>query len=99
MLAVLVPPGVVTRTLLLPRVPAGVVAVIVVSLTTCTLPAAAPPMVTAVAPVKLLPERVMAVPPAVGPDAGVTDSRNGAAVCRSATVQLPALSTCEGSTA
>jgi hypothetical protein len=66
------PPGVVTATSFEPRVPGGVVAVIVVELTTCTPVAALPPMTTAVAPVKLVPVMVMTVPPDVGPLFGVT---------------------------
>jgi hypothetical protein len=51
-------------------VPAGVIAVISVSLTTEKLVAAAPPMVTEVAPVKPLPVIVTDVPPVIGPVAG-----------------------------
>lgn len=51
-------------------VPAGVIAVISVSLTTVKLVAAVPPMVTEVAPVKPLPVIVTEVPPATGPVAG-----------------------------
>ena len=71
MFAALVPEGVVTRTLAVPAVPAGVVAVIEVELTTVTPVAAVPPMVTAVAPVKLAPVIVTIVPPSVVPVAGV----------------------------
>ena len=66
-MALLVPPGVVTRTLAVPAVPAGVVAVIVVAFTTVTAVAAVPPIVTAVAPVKLVPVRVTDCAPASGP--------------------------------
>ena len=66
------PHGEVTTTLLAPAVPAGVVAVIEVVLTTTRLVAATPPTVTLVAPVKLLPVIVIAVPPAVGPTFGAT---------------------------
>ena len=69
-LVALVPMGVVTSTLAVPTLPAGVVAVILVSLTTITLAAAAPPMVTAVAPVKSVPVMVMGVPPFAAPVAG-----------------------------
>ena len=69
-LAALVPPGVVTNTLEAPALPGGVVAVRLVELTTITLVAATPPMVTPVAPVKSVPVMVMAVPPAVEPLAG-----------------------------
>ena len=41
--------------------------------TTTTLVAATPPIVTLVAPVKLVPVIVIGVPPAVGPVAGETD--------------------------
>ena len=61
------PPDVVTKTLAEPAIPAGVVAVMVVALTTLTLVAALPPMVTAVAPVRLFPVIVMLVPPKVEP--------------------------------
>jgi hypothetical protein len=62
-----VPPGVVTDTLFAPAVADGVIAVIVVSLTTTTPVADAVPNFTDVAPVKLVPLIVTAVPPAVGP--------------------------------
>ena len=76
----LVPPGVVTDTLTGPAECAGVVAVIEVALTTVTLVAAAPPNVTAVAPVKLAPVIVTDVPPAAGPEFGLTlDTDGGAA--------------------
>ena len=73
-LALLVPPALVTKTLLLaPAVPAGVVAVIVVELTTITLVAATPPMVTTLGPAtKLVPVMVIKVPPATGPLVGET---------------------------
>ena len=41
-----------------------------VELTTVKLEAAVPPIVTAVAPVKLIPVMVMVVPPATGPLVG-----------------------------
>ena len=53
--AVLVPLGVVMATLAVPAEPTGVVAVIEVALTTTRLVAAAPPMVTPVAPLKSVP--------------------------------------------
>ena len=70
--AKLVPPAVVTKTLLLaPTVPAGVVAVMVVELTKLTLVAATPLMVTTLGPAtKLVPMMVMLVLPAVEPVAG-----------------------------
>ncbi len=55
-----------------PAVPAGVTAVIEVASTTTTLVAAMPPTVTLLAPVKLVPVMVIAVPPAIGPEAGLT---------------------------
>jgi hypothetical protein len=69
--AAFVPPGVVTRTLAVPAVPAGVVAVIVVAFTTVKSKAVAPPIVTEVAPVKFVPLIVTDCPPASGPDAGL----------------------------
>jgi len=78
-LALLVPPGVVTRTLAVPALPAGVVAVMVVAFTTVTALAAVPPIVTAVAPVKLVPVRVTDCPPASGPDDGLMDVAVGPA--------------------
>ena len=77
-LAALVPLGVVTRTLAVPAIPAGVVAVIEVALITVTPVAASPPMVTAVAPVKLVPVIVTAVPPKVVPVAGAMLATVGA---------------------
>jgi len=69
-LAALVPPGAVTKTLAVPALPAGVVAVMLVELTTVTLVAAVPPRAIAVAPVKLVPVMVMVVPPACEPLVG-----------------------------
>ena len=66
----LVPPGVVTTTLAVPAAWAGAVTVIEVGLFTTRLVAAVPPMVTPVAPVKLVPVMVMLVPPAIGPLVG-----------------------------
>ena len=73
------PYGVVTATLTAPRVPAGVTAVTLVDETTTTLVAATPPTVTLVAPVKLVPVIVIAVPPKVEPVAGETDEIVGGA--------------------
>ena len=70
--AALVPPGVVTSTLLAPAVPAGVVQVMVVALTTTLFVTAVPPKVTPVAPVKPVPVSVTAVPPAMLPALGAT---------------------------
>ena len=76
---VAVPPTVVTATLLAPAVPAGVFAVIEVALTTTTLVAATPFTLILVAPVKLVPVIVNAVPAASGPEAGLTVVMFGAA--------------------
>src|SRR5271165_4855437 len=62
----LVPPTVVTVTSTVP-VPAGLVAVIWVALTTENVVAAVAPKCTALDPVKLVPVMVTTVPPAVGP--------------------------------
>ena len=78
--AVALPPGVVTATLFAPTVPAGVTAVTLVDETTTTLVAAIPPTVTLVAPVKLVPVIVIAVPPAVEPEVGVTEEMAGSRV-------------------
>ena len=61
----------VTITLAVPALPAGVVAVIEVELTTFTAVAAVPPIVTAVAPVRSVPVIVTDCPPASGPDNGL----------------------------
>ena len=76
-MAEFVPLGVVTSTLAVPALPAGVVAVMVVAFTTVTAVAAVPPIVTAVAPVKLVPVRVTDCPPASGPDDGLMDATVG----------------------
>ena len=62
----------VTNTLTVPAVPAGVVQVAEVAEATFKLVQAAPPTVMAVAPVKLVPVIVMAVPPAEVPEVGLT---------------------------
>ena len=67
-----VPPAVVTVTSCAPAVPAGVIAVMEVALTTITPVAATPPTFTLVAPVKLVPVMVIEVPPNVVPDVGLT---------------------------
>ena len=61
-------------------VPAGEVAVMVVSVSTVKPVAAVPPKVTAVAPVKSVPVTVTGIPPASGPVAGDTDATAGAAI-------------------
>ena len=69
--AALVPPALVTITLAVPKVPAGVIAVMVVELTTITLVAVVPPMVTTFGPAtKLVPVMVMVVPPVERPLVG-----------------------------
>ena len=73
-----VPPVVVTVTSTVP-VPAGDVAVIDVGEATVK-PAFVAPNLTAVAPVKLLPEIVTAVPPAAGPLPGLTAVTEGGVV-------------------
>ena len=78
-MALLVPPGVVTNTLAVPALPAGVVAVIEVGLTTLRAVAATPPIVTAVAPVKPVPVIVTDCPPTSGPDDGLMAVTVGAA--------------------
>ena len=77
-MALLVPLGVVTNTLAGPALPAGVVAVSEVELTTVTAVAAVPPIVTAVAPVKSVPVMVTDCPPVSGPDDGLMDVTVGA---------------------
>ena len=72
-----VPAGVVTVTSAVP-VPAGLVAVIEVSLTTVTFVAAVVPKSTAVAPVNPVPVIVTVVPPASGPDVGLKPVTLGA---------------------
>ena len=74
-----IPPGVVITICLAPADPAGVTAVMEVAPITTTLVAATPPIFTLVAPVKFVPVRVIAVPPAVEPVEGETDARLGAA--------------------
>jgi hypothetical protein len=65
-------PLTVTVTVTAPALPAGVVAVIWVALTTATLVAAAAPNVTVAPVAKFVPVIVTAVPPAVGPLFGDT---------------------------
>ena len=66
------PLGLVTVTVAAPALPAGVVAVIEVLLTTTTLVAAVPPNVTVAPLAKFVPVIVTAVPPDVGPLLGLT---------------------------
>src|SRR2546426_334346 len=72
--------GSMTATFLAPAVPAGVFAVNVVGLTKPTPVAALPPMVTVAPLTKLLPLMVMAVPPLVLPQLGVTDTTTGGGI-------------------
>ena len=76
---VAVPPAVVTEIFFEPAAPAGVSAVIDVSLTTTTLVAGLPPTVTLLAPVKLVPVMVIGVPPLNNPEFGLTLAMVGAA--------------------
>ncbi len=62
----------VTVTLTVPAACVGVMAVIVVALTTFTLVAALPPTLTVAPALKLVPVIVIAVPPPVGPEVGDT---------------------------
>ncbi|OEZ89314.1 hypothetical protein JAB6_01280 [Janthinobacterium sp. HH104] len=68
----LVPPLAVTVTFTVPATPAGDVAVMVVALTTVMATPLLAPNFSAVTPVKPVPVMVTAVPPVLGPDAGVT---------------------------
>jgi len=65
-----VPLGVVINTLTIPADLADMIAVIVVEFTTVKLATETLPIVTAVAPVKLVPVIVMEVPPNVDPPDG-----------------------------
>ena len=62
-----------------PLIPAGVTAVIFVAETSTTLVAAAPPIVTPVTPVKLVPKMETLVPPPIVPLDGATDVMVGSA--------------------
>ena len=75
----LVPLGVVTTTLRAPAVPAGVVQMRLVAVMELKPVAAAPPMVTPVAPVRFVPLIVTTVPPAAGPLPGEMPVTVGAA--------------------
>jgi hypothetical protein len=77
---VLVPPGPVTVIWTVLAATAGDVAVIEASEFTVNDVAAVVPNVTAVAPVKPLPEIVTLAPPALGPAVGLTELTAGAAV-------------------
>jgi hypothetical protein len=71
----------VTVTVTAPALPAGVVAVICVPLTTTTLVAALLPNVTVAPAAKFVPVIVTAVPPAVGPVLGDTLVTAGTGTC------------------
>ena len=66
------PSGLVTVTFTAPAACAGVVALIVVLLTTLTPVAALPSKLTVAPDTKFAPVIVAAVPPVVGPDVGAT---------------------------
>ena len=72
--------GLVTITLLAPVVPDGVVAVILVELTTMTFVAAVPPMVTVAPVTKPVPAMMTLVPPANCPALGEIDVTEGAGI-------------------
>jgi hypothetical protein len=71
-------PDDVTTTLAEPAVPAGVVHVIEVDDTTVTFVQAEPPTETVEPLEKFVPVIVIAVPPATGPDVGITEEIVGA---------------------
>ncbi len=74
----LVPPEVVTVTLTVP-LPDGEVAVMEVELLTVKLAVFPEPKSTALAPVRFVPVTVTEVPPADGPEEGLTELTVGAA--------------------
>ncbi len=69
--------GLVTATLTIPAVWAGVRAVIEFSLSTRTFVAGAPPKLSVAPAARLLPLTVIAVPPIVDPEAGVIPVMTG----------------------
>src|SRR3989442_1757360 len=71
-------PPTVTITSNVPATCAGVVALICVALTTLTLVAGVPPTVTVALASKFVPVIVIAVPPAIGPEVGLTPVTVGA---------------------
>ena len=73
------PPAVVTVISTVPALSAGAVAVMLVALVTVKLGAFVVPKLTAVALVKPVPVIVTLVPPALGPDAGLTPVTVGTA--------------------
>ena len=70
--------GVVTTTSCAPAMPAGVVAVIKVELTTVTFVAATPPIVTVAPDWKLAPLMVTPAPPTISPAVGLIEVTVGA---------------------
>ena len=84
------PLGVVTVTSAMPA-PAGEVAVICVGLTTEKLAAGVAPKLTALAPVKSVPVIVTLVPPAAGPDDGLTPVTVGGGTNVNRSAELVAL--------
>jgi hypothetical protein len=86
--APLCPPGLLTVTITAPALPAGVVAVICVPLTTTTLVAEALPNVTVAPTAKFAPVIVTAVPPAVVPLFGLTLVTVGAGPVMAAKVTI-----------
>jgi hypothetical protein len=72
-----VPMVLVTDTVTLPAVPAGLTALMVVELVTVYDVAAVAPNFTAVAPVRPVPVMVTVVPPAAGPLVGLIDETVG----------------------
>lgn len=74
----IVPPVVVTEILVNPASPVGVTAVIEVEDNTTILVAGLLPTVTLLAPVKLVPVILIAVPPEVDPEVGLTEVIVGA---------------------
>jgi hypothetical protein len=95
-LAAEVPPGVVTVTSTVPADSVGLVAVTDVGLLTVTPVAAVVPKSTAVAPVRFVPVMVTLVPPAVGPEVGLTPVTVGT-VAGAANVNLSAVLVAETS--
>ena len=67
------PPGVLTVTSTVPSDPGGAIAEICVALITVNEVALVLPNLTDVAPMKLVPEMVTALPPVVGPLVGEID--------------------------
>jgi len=75
--SVAVPPAVVTTTSTAPALPEGVVTTIEPAVSEVTVPGL-PPKVTELAEDRLVPSMVTLVPPAVGPEPGLTEVMVGA---------------------